>query len=170
MGKLSMDLYLDNMSKKYRIANRRQKGVILGEMCSISGYHKKHAIRLLNQRKKRLSQAKVVETRGRPEQYSATVYLEPLKQIWLSTDQLCGKRLKMAMPLWLPHYPTEYGKLESKVYEGLLSMSASTIYRLLASSRVKGLRGLSGTKPGKILKKHIPIKNRSMERGWFFRG
>ena len=37
-------------------------------------------------------------------------------------------------------------------------MSASTIDRLLASSRVKCKRGLSGTKPGKILKKHIPIK------------
>ena len=37
-------------------------------------------------------------------------------------------------------------------------MSASTIDRLLASSRVKCGRGLSGTKPGKILKKHIPIK------------
>ena len=37
-------------------------------------------------------------------------------------------------------------------------MSASTIDRLLASSKVKCGRGLSGTKPGKILKKHIPIK------------
>ena len=37
-------------------------------------------------------------------------------------------------------------------------MSAATIDRLLASSRVKCKRGLNGTKPGKILKKHIPIK------------
>jgi len=158
MGKLSMDLYLDSMVKKYKSANRRQKGTILEELCSISGYHKKHAIRILNQKKNRLSRAKIKETRGRPEQYPAAVYLEPLKKIWISTDQLCGKRLKMAMPLWLPHYSKTYEELESEIYQGLLKMSAATIDRLLASSRIKGLKGLSGTKPGKILKKHIPIK------------
>ena len=156
MGKLSMDLYLDNMLKRYKSANRRQKGELLEELCAASGYHKKHAIRLLNKRKKRRPRSKA--TRGRPEKYPDTIYLEPLKNIWLSTDQLCGKRLKMALPLWLPHYSEEYGDLESAVYQGLLGMSASTIDRLLASSRVKCGRGLSGTKPGKILKKHIPIK------------
>lgn len=52
MGKLSMSLYLENIVKKYKMANRREKGTILEELCSVSGYHKKHAIRLLNQRKK----------------------------------------------------------------------------------------------------------------------
>ena len=64
----------------------------------------------------------------------------------------------MALPLWLPHYSEEYGDLEAVVYQGLLEMSASTMDRLLASLRIKCGRGLSGTKPGKILKKHIPIK------------
>lgn len=156
MGKLSMDLYLDNLLKKYKSANRRQKGELLEELCSVSGYHKKHAIRLLNKRKKRRPRKK--ETRGRPEKYPGNLYLEPLKNIWLSTDQLCGKRLKMALPLWLPYYSREYEQLDATVYQGLLVMSASTIDRLLASSRVKCNRGLGGTKPGKILKKHIPIK------------
>ncbi len=156
MGKLSMDLYLDNLIKRYKSANRRQKGELLEELCSISGYHKKHAIRLLNKRKKRPPRNE--ETRGRPETYPDNLYLEPLKNIWLSTDQLCGKRLKMALPLWLPYYSTVYEQLDPAVYQGLLLMSASTIDRLLANSRVKCTRGLSGTKPGKILKKHIPIK------------
>lgn len=156
MGKLSMTLYLDNMLKRYKTANKRQKGELLDELCAASGYHKKHAIRLLNKRKKRASQLK--ERRGRPQRYPIDVYLEPLKNIWLSTDQLCGKRLKMALPLWLPYYSEEYEELLPEVYQGLLSMSASTIDRLLASSRIKCGRGLSGTKPGKILKKHIPIK------------
>ena len=160
MGKLSMELYLDNIAKKYKMANRRQKGEILEELCSISGYHKKHAIRLLNQRKKCLHRGRpqCKETRGRPEKYPITLYLEPLKNIWLSTDQLCGKRLKMALPLWLPYYSTAYEELEPAIYQGLLKISAATIDRILTSSRVKCNRGLSGTKPGKILKKHIPIK------------
>lgn len=41
MGKHSMDLYLDNIIRKYKTANRRQKGEILEELRIISGYHKK---------------------------------------------------------------------------------------------------------------------------------
>ena len=156
MGKLSMDLYLDNLVKRYKKANRQQKSEILNELCAVSGYHKKHAIRLLNKRKIRRPRGK--ERRGRPEKYPVNMYLEPLKQIWLCTEQSCGKRLKMALPLWLPHYSKAYEQLDTAVYDGLLMMSASTIDRLLASSRVKCKRGISGTKPGKILKKHIPIK------------
>jgi hypothetical protein len=160
MGKVSMSLYLDNIVKKYKTANRREKGEILEELCNVSGYHKKHAIRLLNKRKQYLNRSKpqYKETRGRPEKYPINLYLEPLKNIWLSTDQLCGKRLKMALPLWLPYYSTVYEELEPAIYQGLLKISASTIDRILASSRVKCKHGLSGTKPGKILKKHIPIK------------
>lgn len=122
MGKLSKDLYLDNMIKRCKSANRRQKSELLDELCAASGYHKKHAIRLLNKRKKHRPRPK--ETRGRPEKYPDNLYLEALKNIWLSTDQLCGKRLKMALPLWLPHYSEQYEELDASVYQGLLKMSA----------------------------------------------
>ena len=156
MGKLSMELYLDALLKRYKTATRKGKSAILSELCEASGYHKKHAIRLLNQRKVRLKPDK--KRRGRPLKYNSAAYLEPLKQIWFYTDQLCGKRLKMALPLWLPYYSTVYCELEPEIYHGLLNMSASTIDRLLKTARVRDKRGLSGTKPGKILKKHIPIK------------
>ncbi len=48
MGKLSMDLYLGNVSKKYKKAHRKEKSEIIAEICSISGFRKKHAIGLLN--------------------------------------------------------------------------------------------------------------------------
>ncbi len=48
MGKLSMDLYLDNVRKKYKNSRRKEKSEIIAEVCAISGFHKKHAIRLLN--------------------------------------------------------------------------------------------------------------------------
>lgn len=160
MGKLSMRLYLEKMAKRYKSANKHEKSVILDEFCSTGGYHRKHAIRLLNAQKKclRRKSTKREDKRGRPLQYPADKYLEPLKRIWFSTDQLCGKRLKAAIPLWLPHYERRYEPLNSEVYAGLLNMSPATIDRLLAHSKVCSKRGLSGTKPGKILKKHIPIK------------
>lgn len=155
MGKLSMDLYLINVSKRYKAANKHEKGLILKELCESSGFHRKHAIRLLNAIPKKQS-CQIIK--GRPCLYTEKLYLEPLKRIWLLSDQLCGKRLKMALPLWLPYYGQAYERLEHSVYKGLLAMSSSTIDRLLASSRIKCKRSMCGTKPGSILKKHIAIK------------
>ena len=155
MRVLNMDIYLANLSKRYRTANKHEKGLILNELCEMGGFHKKHAIRLLNTPKKKL---KPRINLGRPNLYPEKLYLEPLKRIWLSSDQPCGKRLKMALPLWLPHYGGAYEQLDPAIYEGLLSMSSATIDRLLTSSRIKCRRSMCGTKPGSILKKHIPIK------------
>ncbi len=47
MGRLSMDLYLRHLKKRYFQASRQAKSKILDEFCSTSGYHRKHAIRLL---------------------------------------------------------------------------------------------------------------------------
>ena len=156
MGKLSMDLYLSSLSKRYKAANKKEKGIILTELCESSGYHKKHAIRLLNSAMTRRQSKK--NRGGRPPVYTAALYLEPLKRIWFMSDQLCGKRLKMALPLWLPHYRGAYEALEAEIYAGLLSISPATIDRLLSSSGVKCRRKMCGTKPGSILKKHILIK------------
>lgn len=157
MGKLSMDLYMNSLSKRYRTANKTEKGKILNELCESSGFHKKHAIRLLNSYNLKKPRSKTKKRVGRPKVYSSGVYLTPLKKIWLASDQPCGKRLKMALPLWLPHYGGAYGELDPAIYKGLLSMSAATIDRLLAPSRVKCKR-FCGTKPGSILKKQIKIK------------
>jgi hypothetical protein len=156
MGRLSMDLYLTSLLKRYKTANKHEKGIILNELCESSGFHKKHAIRLLNSAMKKRQPNK--NRGGRPPIYPAKLYLEPLKRIWLMSDQLCGKRLKMALPLWLPHYGGAYEVLEPEIYAGLLSISPATIDRLLSSSGVKCRRSMCGTKPGSILKKHILIK------------
>ena len=47
--------------------------------------------------------------RGKKKTYDPAVLLEPLKKVWLATDQMCGKRLKQALPLWLPHYSKHHG-------------------------------------------------------------
>jgi hypothetical protein len=96
------------------------------------------------------------ESRGRKRQYNAKVLLEPLKRIWLATDQMCSKRLKVAMGLWLPYYDEE---LSEEVKKQLLAISPATIDRLLKPYRVRYKRhGLTGTKPGYLLKNQIPIK------------
>jgi hypothetical protein len=82
-----------------------------------------------------------------------------LKEIWLAAEQPCGKRLKAAVPIWLPHFERERGELGQEVRSQLMSMSASTMDRLLAASRVSlGGRGLCGTRPGTLLRKQIPVR------------
>jgi len=53
--------------------------------------------------------------RGSPQRrYGETEKPAP-KAIWLSAEQPCGKRLKAAVPLWLPDYEREQGQLEAEL-------------------------------------------------------
>ncbi|HLF98073.1 MAG TPA: transposase family protein [Methylococcaceae bacterium] len=90
--------------------------------------------------------------------YRSPEFLAPLRRIWLASDQLCGKRLKAALPLWLPHYEARYGALPEPVRANLLQVSAATLDRLLKPLRVQYPQGLGGTKPGSLLKTQIPIR------------
>ena len=47
MGKITMELYLHNLSVRYRQASKKEKGIMLNEYCETSGHSRKHAIKLL---------------------------------------------------------------------------------------------------------------------------
>ena len=107
--RMNMALYLGQLKIRYIQANKKSKSIILNEFCETSGYHRKHAIRLLTKPpSKRASNAKI-ESRGRKKVYAPETLKAPLKQIWLATDQMCGKRLKAALAIWLPFYEHTYG-------------------------------------------------------------
>jgi hypothetical protein len=61
--------------------------------------------------------------------------------------------------LWLPHFQRHYGKLGKELRSKVLSISAAQIDRLLAPGKaLAGARGKCGTRPGSLLKTHIPIR------------
>jgi hypothetical protein len=138
MGKHERRAYLDAIRGRYRKADRAGKTRILDEFCAVCGYHRKYAIRLLGRKRPEPTSRRV----GRKPRYDHPRLLEALRRIWLASDQLCGKRLKVALPLWLPHYEAEHGVLPEAVRAG----------------RVAHPKGLCGTKPGTLLKKRIPIR------------
>ncbi len=70
-------------AEKIQKRSQIRKSEFIAEVCAISGFHKKHAIRLLNQDGRRRTIQ--IEPRGRPKIYQEQVYLEPLKRIWLAT-------------------------------------------------------------------------------------
>ena len=85
--------------------------------------------------------------------------LTALKRIWFACDQMCSKKLKAAIPLWLPFYDALYEPLSAEIKGKLLCISPATIDRLLKPVRARrGRKGLCGTKPGTLQKNQIPIR------------
>src|SRR5260221_12071648 len=126
MRQLDMSIYLKHLKRRYIQANRKNKTRILDEFCATSGFHRKHVIRLINQ----LSPIWRTQSTGRKKHYESDELLATLKSIWLATDQMCAKRLKAAIPLWLPHYE-KMQVIDPLLRQQLISMSARTIDRLL---------------------------------------
>jgi hypothetical protein len=149
--------YLEAIFLRYKRASLKEKTLILNEFCLNCGYHRKHAIRVLNNFK-RFTKPKP-KKRGKPSKYDKPSIIEPLKKIWLTANLPCSKRLKAVLPLWLPAYAKEFGGLPLDVVKALLRISPATIDRLLESVRVKYRgRGRTTTKPGTLLRKQIPIR------------
>jgi len=121
--------YLEAIFIRYKKASFKEKTAILNEFCSVCGYHRKHATRLLNNFK-RFTKPKS-KKRGNPSKYNKPSVIEPLKKIWLTANLPCSKRLKAIIPLWLPAYAKEFGGLSLDVVKALLKISPATIDRLL---------------------------------------
>jgi hypothetical protein len=145
---------LPRLQGRYQGRGREGRSAMIDELCADYGYERKYAIKMLggtlpppNGRKKP----------GPPVQYSS---VEPVvRTIWLAAEQPCGKRLKPALSLWLPHYERHHGRLRGRQRALLGQISAATLDRLLAPARAAyPLRGLSGTKPGSLLRAEIAVR------------
>jgi hypothetical protein len=149
--------YLAAIVKRYRAASRSIKTVILNEFCSACGYHRKHALRLI--RTFRRFTVTTPAKRGRRPVYDPAVLRIPLARIWKTANLPCAKRLKACIGLWLPGYIKTYGPIPEKTAVALLRISAPTIDRILKPVRAGYAgHGRSTTKPGTLLKRHIPVK------------
>jgi hypothetical protein len=120
-----------------------RKKEILNEYVAVTGYHRKHAIRLL--RKKGLN--------GTQERAGRRIYSEAVREalvvFWEAGDRVCGKRLKPLIPI-LMESMEKHGHLdlEQDIRAQLLSMSAATIDRMLVKVRegakeVRRTRGIA---------------------------
>lgn len=148
--------YLNEIKDRYLNSSKQEKTKILDEFCTVCGYNRKYAIQLLNSKKEKTKTK--LSNRGRKKEYNEPVILEVIRYLWTTTNLPCSKRLKAIIPLWLPYCKHEFSMTED-VYTKILNISSATIDRLLKPSRHQHKkRGLATTKPGSILKKHIPIK------------
>lgn len=144
------------MRERYGGRGREGRSRLINELCELCGYDRKHAIKMLGRKLPIPGQS---ARRGGPRRRYGEAERVVIKAIWLASEQPCGKRLKEALALWLPHYEVENGVLEQQLRRRVLSPSAATIDRLLAPCRVGlGSRGRCGTRPGTLLRKQIPVR------------
>ncbi|SRR6266540_2590085 len=146
------------MARRYQKASKAEKGRVLDELCVLTGWTRRHARRALA--------GAVAATENpppprppRPRVYGPEV-LEPLKVVWATLNGPAGKRLAPFMAE-IVEVLERCGELEvdPAVRPKLLGISAATIDRMLAPERRRlKVKGRSGTKPGSILKRQIPIR------------
>jgi hypothetical protein len=127
---------IEAIAERYHAAGRTQKKQILDEFTKVTGYHRKHAIRAL-----RRESGKRAQPAPRSRVYDEAVHTA-LTILWETSDRICGKRLKEAIPT-LVAAMERYGhlQLEAEVRRLLLAMSAATMDRLLKPVREIGKQG-----------------------------
>ena len=138
---------------RYAGAGHRERGLILDEFAAVTGFHRKHATRLLR-----------AGLSGQPSgpRPGRRVYDEAVREAlvmqWEASDQVCGKRLR---PLVLMEAMERHGHLElsSEVRTGLLAMSAATMDRALRQVRDQvGGRTRRRTTPSTAVRRSLPVR------------
>ena len=145
---------IEGVGARYRGASTSERTKILDEFVAITGYHRKHAIRVLGS-----------ESIHDPSPPARTrLYDEAVRQalivLWEAGDRVCGKRLKVLIPI-LVEAMERHGhlQLDPVVRANLLQVSAATIDRALgdARSRIDGQRKRR-TGVGAAIRRSIPVR------------
>ena len=144
---------VEALQVRYRSAATRDKSKILDEFVALTGYHRKHAVRVLRQ------EVTSKEARARDRLYDEAVR-EALTMLWEAADRVCGKRLKALIPM-LVDAMERHGHLDLDpiIKTKVLQVSAATIDRVLADARshIDGQRKRrSGV--GAAIRRSIPVR------------
>jgi hypothetical protein len=167
--------YLARMQVRYLKATKREKGALLDEVVAVTGYHRRHAVRVLRHGRFPDPTLAAVQgtaaaparrgggrARGRPRVYSSVV-VGALRVAAEASNWLCGTRLAPFLPELVPALEAEGAlRLTPEDRAQLLAMSARTVDRRLRPFRLqrdpRNWHGLGTTKPGTLLKHQVPVQ------------
>lgn len=145
---------VDALTRRYAVGTRAEKSRILDEFEAVTGFHRKHAMRILRSG----STAGGTDRRGGRRIYDDAVR-EALVVLWEASDRICGKRLKALMPTLVPAME-RHGHLQlgPEIRAGLLAMSAATIDRSLREIRERSGGGRRRRATPSPVRTSIPVR------------
>ena len=148
--------YMKTVHERYAQAKgKREKGEILDEFCKTYRCHRKHALRTLN---RPTPGSRRPSCQPRRSTYCGKRLLSLLEAVWKASGYPCGQRLKVTLLEWMALARTEL-RITPAEEKLLRRISPATIDRRLKAQKRQAARRLYGrTRPGHILKHHIPIK------------
>jgi hypothetical protein len=101
--------WLPKQQARYARRSREGKSRMLDELCEDYKYERKYAIKLLR------GGLPTPTGRVHPGPERKYQVVEPVvRQIWLTAEQPCGKRLAPVLRQWLPYYEKRYGQLSAR--------------------------------------------------------
>jgi len=146
---------LEVVRPRYLKAGKVEKQKILDEFTCATGYHRKHAIRVL---KNQVQKHQKRKRTGYKTIYRGEV-VQALEQIWEIYGHICSKRLQPFLPEAIKVLERcQEITLSKDTKELLLKISSASIDRCWRPVRLQSPHGLSTTKPGSLLKSLIPVR------------
>jgi len=142
------------VGERYRAAKRgRERQQILSEFVRVTGYHRKHALRVLNQ------PAAPPSPPARGRLYDEAVH-QALTVLWEAGDRICGKRLRPLVPIMLEAMERHgHLQLAPDVRTRLLTMSAATMDRALSEARGQpGRKSHRRAAPSAAVRRSVPVR------------
>ena len=143
------------LSERYRQSRGDAKGRILDEFVALTGFHRKHAMRLLRRGSPRARSGR------RPGRWRyGEAVREALVILWEASDRVCGKRLKPLLPILLEAMERrDHLRLTKTVRSQLLRISPATIDRALHDIReAAGGRHRRRAAPSAAIRRSVPIR------------
>ncbi len=143
------------VGERYRRSDRNDKRQILDEFVELTGYHRKHAIRVLC-REPQPPRAKPGPQRRYDDDVRAA-----LITLWEAADRICDKRLKALIPTLIDSM-TRHGHLSlpKDLRQRLKQISAASIDRLLQDVREQAFSGQRRRAGGigNAIRRAVPIR------------
>ena len=161
MSKDARSELITAIARRYGDSGRGEKTRILDEFVATTGYHRKHALRVLH----RAVANRASSSAGIRARIYDQAVADTLAVVWEAGDRMCGKRLKAALPVLLQSMEHHrHLTVDAQVRDKLLAMSAATIDRVLTGAR-RGAKGAASGRRAKnhAIKRQIPVRTSA---GW----
>lgn len=122
--------YLSIMKERYQKSDKPERSRILDEFTADSQMHRKSAIRLLSRKEEK--EKKKEKKKGRKKKYDHPELIRYIKTVSSITNNICSKRLKTTLAVFLPFYEMIYGNFTETVKELIAQISPRTIDRIFS--------------------------------------